>query len=56
VSALASPSKVMVIVAENKTYGQIIGSCNAPYLNQLANSYVLATNYTARAARRQHRR
>jgi hypothetical protein len=45
--ALAAPSKVMVIVEENKTYSEIIGSANAPYLNQLAGRYGLATSYDA---------
>jgi phosphatidylinositol-3-phosphatase len=32
---------------ENRAYGSIIGSANAPYLNGLARRYGLATNYTA---------
>ena len=31
--------KVMIIAEENKTYGQIIGSHQAPYLNRLATAY-----------------
>ncbi len=38
---------VFVIVMENHEYSQIIGSGDAPYINQLANTYGLATNYTA---------
>jgi len=37
---------VFLIMMENHSYGQIIGdSVNAPYINQLANSANLATNY-----------
>lgn len=36
-----------IIVDENKTYGSIIGNRQAPYINQLANRYALATNYSA---------
>jgi hypothetical protein len=38
-------SHVFLIVMENHEYGSIIGSASAPYLNSLANSYGLATNY-----------
>jgi phosphatidylinositol-3-phosphatase len=38
-------SHVFVIVMENHEYGSIIGSASAPYLNSLAASYGLATNY-----------
>ncbi|HEY9287265.1 MAG TPA: alkaline phosphatase family protein [Candidatus Dormibacteraeota bacterium] len=38
-------SHVFVIVMENHEYGSIIGSGAAPYINSLANSYGLATNY-----------
>lgn len=38
-------SQVFVIVMENHDYGSIIGSGAAPYINSLANSYALATNY-----------
>ncbi len=40
-------SHVFVIVMENNEYGNIIGSGAAPYINSLANSYGLATNYYA---------
>jgi hypothetical protein len=39
-------SRVYVIVMENKEYGEIVGSANAPYLNSLIAQYGLATNYT----------
>ena len=32
---------------ENHGYGSLIGSSQAPYINQLANTYGLATNYFA---------
>lgn len=48
---LASPSggyaKVMVVVEENHGYDQIIGSPDAPYLNQLAATYGTATHVDA---------
>ena len=46
--ATASPifSRVYVIVMENKEYGEIVGSANAPYINSLIAQYGLATNYT----------
>ena len=36
---------VFVIMMENHAYGQIIGNPNAPFINQLAQSANLATNY-----------
>jgi phosphatidylinositol-3-phosphatase len=39
--------KVMLIVEENRPYGEIIGSDKAPYLNHLASSYGLATAFDA---------
>lgn len=39
--------KVMLIVEENKPYGEIIGSAKAPYLNRLASAYGLATAFDA---------
>lgn len=36
---------IFVIVAENKSYDQIIGSSNAPNLNRLAKTYGLATQF-----------
>ncbi len=47
-TATASPifSRVYVIVMENKEYGNIVGSANAPYINRLIAQYGLATNYT----------
>jgi hypothetical protein len=39
----AAASHVVVIVMENKEYGQVIGSHGAPYTNRLARRYGLAT-------------
>lgn len=39
-------SHIYLIVMENKEYGKIIGSPDAPYLNSLSARYGLATNYT----------
>jgi phosphatidylinositol-3-phosphatase len=38
------PNHIVVIVMENKEYGSIIGSTNAPYLNRLARRNVLLTH------------
>jgi phosphatidylinositol-3-phosphatase len=49
-SATAPPATyqhVVWIVMENKTYSQIIGSPAAPYINSLAASCGLATNFSA---------
>src|SRR5438552_1069034 len=43
--AVPSFSHVFVIVMENHEYGSVIGSSAAPYINSLASSYGLATNY-----------
>jgi hypothetical protein len=40
-------SKVLVIVEENHTYGQIIGAVDTPYLTAVARSYGSATRMTA---------
>lgn len=40
-------SHVFLIVMENHEYSQIIGNSQAPYINSLASTYGLATNYTA---------
>lgn len=39
--------KVLLIVEENRSYGEIIGSDRAPYLNRLASTYGLATAFDA---------
>ncbi len=38
---------VVWIVMENKDYSSIVGSGSAPYINRLANTYGLATHYSA---------
>ncbi len=43
--APAGPPHVMVIVEENHSYSEVIGSPDMPYLNSLAGRYGLATNY-----------
>lgn len=45
--ALPNFSHVFVIVMENKSYGDIIGNGDAPYINSLAQTYGLATRYFA---------
>ncbi|MFL5736206.1 MAG: alkaline phosphatase family protein [Actinomycetota bacterium] len=43
----SSPSRIVVILMENKMYSSIIGSASAPYLNHLAKRNVLLTRYFA---------
>src|SRR3954471_7951479 len=38
-----SYSKVLVIAEENKPYEALMGSADAPYINELADTYGLAT-------------
>ncbi len=45
----ATYQHVVWIVMENKTYSQIIGSSNAPYINSLADQCGLATSFYAEA-------
>jgi phospholipase C len=46
VAATTSIRHIVVVVMENKSYGSIVGSTAAPYLNSLIRRYGLATNYT----------
>jgi acid phosphatase len=46
-ASLPNFSHVFVIVMENQEYGTIIGNSAAPYINGLAHSYGLATQYFA---------
>lgn len=46
--AAATVPNVMLIVMENQEFGDVIGNGSAPYINQLANQFGLATNYHAR--------
>ena len=41
----ANPPHIMLIVEENRSYGDIIGSSSAPYINTLASEYASATNW-----------
>jgi hypothetical protein len=45
--ASTAPAHVVVVVLENKSYNDVIGSSAMPYLNSLAQQYSLATNYYA---------
>lgn len=38
---------IFIVVEENHSYNQIIGSASAPYINSLAAKYGLATHFTA---------
>lgn len=46
-SAVPQFSHVIVVVEENHSYSEVIGSSAMPYLNELAAQYGLATNYFA---------
>ena len=41
------PARVAVMVLENRSYEQVIGSSSAPYINGLARRYALGTRYYA---------
>jgi hypothetical protein len=41
------PRRVAVVVLENRSYEQVIGSPSAPYLNRLARRYALDTSFYA---------
>jgi hypothetical protein len=41
------PPRVAVLMLENRSYEQVIGSPSAAYINQLARRYALATHYYA---------
>jgi hypothetical protein len=38
---------IFVVLEENTSYGQIVGSSSAPYINSLIGRYALAANYVA---------
>jgi hypothetical protein len=46
-STLTPPSRVAVLVLENRSFEQVIGNRSAPFLNRLAHRYALATDYYA---------
>src|SRR5919201_3729853 len=41
------PARVAVLVLENRSYEEVIGNPDPPYLNALARRYALATRYYA---------
>ena len=41
---LPRPDHVVIVIEENKSYKQIIGNIEAPFINQLANEGALFTN------------
>jgi phosphatidylinositol-3-phosphatase len=41
------PARVAVMVLENRSYEEVIGSASAPYINGLARRYALGTRYYA---------
>src|SRR5712692_4817388 len=43
-SFLPRPSHVVVVIEENRSFSEIIGSPNAPYINSLAAQGALMTN------------
>jgi hypothetical protein len=44
---LPSFDHIFIVIMENHGYDEIIGSAEAPYINQLAARYGLATNYVS---------
>src|SRR6476620_1607287 len=46
-SLMPSYDHIVVVVEENHSFGEIIGNPQAPYINSLANSGALLTNYHA---------
>jgi hypothetical protein len=44
-NSASKSSHLVVIVMENKEYGDVIGSSAAPYINGLSRKYALATNF-----------
>jgi phosphatidylinositol-3-phosphatase len=44
-NTLPTPDHVILVVLENHSFSQVIGSPAMPYLNSLANAHSLATNY-----------
>lgn len=46
-AALPRPQRVAVLMLENRSYEQVIGRPEAPFLNGLERRYALATNYFA---------
>ena len=44
---ISRPARVGVLVLENRSYEEVMGSASAPYLNRLARRGALATSYYA---------
>ena len=44
---LPRPDHIVIVIDENKSYSDVIGSKNAPYLNALAKRAAVLTNFTA---------
>ena len=44
-AGVEAPSRIIVVVMENKEYGEIIGSSEAPYVNALARKYSAPRRY-----------
>ena len=45
--AIPAFDHIFVVIMENHGYDEIIGSADAPYLNQLATQCGVAANYTS---------
>src|SRR3954469_18753054 len=45
--ALPRPDHIVIVIEENNSFSDVIGSKNAPYLNALAKRGALLTNFTA---------
>lgn len=46
-STVPSFDHIFLVIMENHSYDEIIGSSEAPYINQLASRYGVATNYVS---------
>src|SRR4051812_13172554 len=47
VLTLPTPAHVVIVIEENHSYDQVIGSSSAPYINSLANQGALMTDMSA---------
>src|SRR3989442_196146 len=47
-STITAYDHIFLVVLENHSYGQIVGSSSAPYINSLIAANALATNYYAK--------
>lgn len=46
-ASLPRPDHIVIVIEENKNYGQIVGSANAPYINSLIGQGALLTSFYA---------